>query len=1290
MNYSEKFDIENHKKWINYLKPQGLVVSPQALVRAGILIPQSCRVEQEEFIPYLSKLEIANDTKYAISNLKDFLRSYLGYKENEIKSAESIGYFLDEYSETLGADYIIQFNSVDEILVKEISTDQDFDAVPTGTHDGWKASEHDKFERLMRERKFSVGLISNQTSIRLVYAPRGETSGFITFVFDYMTEVAGRSIFWAFRELLHSKRFRLFKVENKDLPSILFQSRQFQNDVSIKLSGQVLIALYDLLRGFQGADKLVKGELFSDLGDDELDLVYEGLITVLLRTVFILYVEDREMASNDSFYSRYYSLRGLFTKLQEDRATYAEVMDQRYGAWGHLISLYRVYYEGAEFKKFKIPKRSGYLFDPRRFPFLEGISDSDQPEIKKLPLVSDKTVWAVLEKLLILNGELISYRTLDVEQIGSVYETLMGFEAKRTKGRSIAINATSKKNNVPSILDVDYFLSLKKVPDRKKYFAETTGHKLTKKNEDELKSLSSIEDVQEWLGKKRNTDAVPNYVPVNSLMFYPTEERRNSGSHYTPRELTAPIVSEALQPILKNLGEHPKPDQILDLKICDPAMGSGAFLVEACRQIGDELVKSWHYWKHPDLKSVDPGEGEILLARRKIAQRCLYGVDKNQMAVDLAKLSIWLITLSKNEDFSFLDHALKHGDSLLGLSNKQIQTMSLELQAPLPLEEYFSQAIEEAILAREEIQDDPRTHTPESLEKSYLEYYANMSLLRKLGNLMVKVFFVEKNYKSGTKELEVIRDSVQKILKKGKVEHVELFCDEALKDLDPKLSPFHWELEFPEVFNREIPGFDSLVGNPPFLGGRGISERFGTDYSTILSLNNFDISGDSDLVAHFFRRGISLIRKNGTLAFLSTKSIYQGATRESSLEKIIEQGAHIYFARRRFVWPGNASVIVCVVCIFNGEFVGEKVLDNKNVDNITSYLLDKGPNTSPFKLASNKKICYQGSITFGMGFTFENEPKGYSNSLEQMKDIIRLDLRNQTKILPYIGGSELTDSPKHSHSRYCIDFGVASEEHVKLYPAIYQILKERVKPDRDKKSAEVKNYPWWQHWRPRVELYQCLDKVTRVLATNAQASPYHSLAFLPKGMVYANSLNIFLFDKYFYFALLQSNIHEVWVRFLSSSLKDDLRYNPTDCFETFPFPSSSDIDENLEKIGEAYYLFRAGIMAQNNEGLTKTYSRFHDPEETQPQVQKLRELHSKMDKVVLEAYGWTDLKLEYDFILSYEEEDQDELSNDSFNKGKKSKKKPFRLKFKPELHDEILARLLKLNQERFLEEQRNG
>ena len=179
-------------------------------------------------------------------------------------------------------------------------------------------------------------------------------------------------------------------------------------------------------------------------------------------------------------------------------------------------------------------------------------------------------------------------------------------------------------------------------------------------------------------------------------------------------------------------------------------------------------------------------------------------------------------------------------------------------------------------------------------------------------------------------------------------------------------------------------------------------------------------------------------------------------------------------------------------------------------------------------------------------------------------------------------------------------------------------------------------------------------------------------------------LKVIAMQDYAAFACLQSRVHELWALFFGATLEDRPRYNAVDCFETFPFPESHADNGSLESLGREYLSFRAALMVRNNEGLTKTYNRFHDPNETSPDILKLRELHAEMDRAVLDAYGWTDLKPTHEFLLDFEEEDEDE--NGTVSK----KKKPWRYRWPDEFRDEVLARLLELNKTRAEEERLSG
>ncbi|MGH9336402.1 MAG: type IIL restriction-modification enzyme MmeI, partial [Vicinamibacteria bacterium] len=202
----------------------------------------------------------------------------------------------------------------------------------------------------------------------------------------------------------------------------------------------------------------------------------------------------------------------------------------------------------------------------------------------------------------------------------------------------------------------------------------------------------------------------------------------------------------------------------------------------------------------------------------------------------------------------------------------------------------------------------------------------------------------------------------------------------------------------------------------------------------------------------------------------------------------------------------------------------------------------------------------------------------------------------------------------------------------------------------------------------------------RVLAIS-EVTSYVQLAFLPARLVYAHTLYVFPLPTHAAFCALQSRPHEIWARFFGSSMKDDLRYTPSDCFETFPFPERWETHPALEAAGKAYDDFRAALMIKNDEGLTKTYNRFHDPDERDPEIQRLRELHAVMDRAVLDAYGWSDIQTDCEFLLDYEI-DEEEWSP--------RRKKPWRYRWPDDTRDEVLARLLELNAARAKQEISSG
>ena len=347
------------------------------------------------------------------------------------------------------------------------------------------------------------------------------------------------------------------------------------------------------------------------------------------------------------------------------------------------------------------------------------------------------------------------------------------------------------------------------------------------------------------------------------------------------------------------------------------------------------------------------------------------------------------------------------------------------------------------------------------------------------------------------------------------------------------------------------------------------------------------------------------------------------------------------------------------------------LLDGKPVEKITAFLFDQGGNDDPTQLLANANKSFVGSYVLGMGFTFDDSNPD-ATPIAEMHRLIEKDPRNQERIFPYIGGEEVNSSPTHQHHRYVINFGDMSEDEARKYPDLVAIVEEKVKPARLAQKREIRARYWWRFGETTPALFKAIAQCERVLVTGCGASKWSTFAFLPANMVWGHVLIVFPLETHSTFCTLQSRVHEIWARFFGSSLEDRLRYTPSDCFETFPFPEDFETNPTLETAGQNYYEFRAELMVRHNAGLTATYNRFHDPDEQDPDILRLRHLHAEMDRAVLDAYGWQDISTDCEFRLDYEDED------DSSSK----RKKPWRYRWPEAVHDEVLARLLKLNQER--------
>jgi N-6 DNA Methylase len=1313
-------------EWLDHVQPIGLVVAPILLKELGLAPTRQTQADTAMVVEYFN----GDASKPALHDPWMFFEKTLGWEARHVAGAPSgpqltsdVCLKLDKHDTVLSPTWAVKElgngGSAWQLLVRVEPPGIDPDV--RASADGWEATAHQRFERLLRETGIFAGVLLSEKAerrededcyvpeLRLVYAPRGETSGHLKFPLRALGTVAGRPMLGGLKLLLDS--FRLFAdATDRRLPALLKKSREAQAAVSTALAEQVLGALHELLRGLDAAAP----DLIRELARTRPAHLYEGQLTVLMRLVFILYAEDRDLLPSRTdgrsrkIYETSYSLRGLYARLTEDAALNPDTMDERRGGWGRLLALFRLIHKGHS--SHFVQARGGKLFDPDQFPFLEGRAQpADPPHVLD---VSDGCCLRILEGLMTLQArgaarERLSYRTLDVEQIGSVYETVMGFSVETASGQSLAIRA-GKNNRTPIYVDLEK-LAAARGKDRIKFLKEEADRAQLSANVakavEAAKSVTDMAVALDPIVDERGSPKKHAAAPGRPIL-QPTDERRRTGSHYTPRTLTAPIVEHALEPAFERLGPNATPEQILDLKVCDPAMGSGAFLVEACRALAAKLIEAWA--RHPDQKPPIP-EDEELHARRLVAQRCLYGVDKNPLATDLAKLSLWLATLARDHEFTFLDHALKSGDSLVGLTQAQIAAAHWDTSKPgLPLfRQLVKDRVAETMKGRAEIQSAPDNTARAVQEQRHRLLEGRIKDIRLMGDAVMAAFFAADKPKAR----ETKRAEVESWLT-GSLEAAwdKLAAIAAtLKQGAHPLTPFHWEIEFPEVFACEDGGFDAVVGNPPFLGGRKISSELGDCYRNWLSMLHSRSHGNGDMVAHFFRRSFGLIRKDGMFGLIATKTICQGDTRASGLSVILSEGGVIVRAMPRLKWPGDAAVTVSVVHVVKGE-VRAPLLDAQPVRRISAYLVEGDLDASPATLSANKAKAFQGSIVLGVGFTFDDEAaeKGESLSLADMQRLIKSDPRNADRIHPFLGGEEINSDPRHAHFRYAIDFfdrplgrrslgkkwslmtdtekrecrtrGLVPpdypDEVAEDWPDLIEIVRKLVKPYRDVQKRQALKERWWQYADKRPGLYRAVAQLSRVLVMS-QTTKHIAVAFVRSHLIYSHKVVVFAISQASALACIQASSHQLWALSFGSSLEDRPVYTPSDCFETFPLPLGIETSPAAEAAGHVYHDHRAALMVARNEGMTKTYNRFHDPTETAEDIQRLRELHAAMDRAVLEAYGWHDLAARAAPMFLDETNEDDHTYQG-------------RLFWPSDFRDDVLARLLALNAERHAEEVRLG
>ncbi|MGI8492327.1 MAG: Eco57I restriction-modification methylase domain-containing protein, partial [Acidimicrobiales bacterium] len=918
---------------------------------------------------------------------------------------------------------------------------------------------------------------------------------------------------------------------------------------------------------------------------------------------------------------------------------------------------------------------------------LEGRRSGDPVEGSRPPDVDDLTVLRMLRAVQYVDvgGERrrLTFRAIDVEQIGYVYEGLLEMEVRHADEPVLALTRATdrKKQKFPAEVPLGEALAAIGGLDRAQladWVVQRTGWS-PKKAAASLEAEAAPEAQAALLVAAGKDDQVakclaplaaalrvdqrgqPVVYDTGARYVGPSTRRAATGAHYTPRSLAEDVAANTLEPLVYRPGPldtadrqtwqlRPSPD-ILALRVADIAMGSGAFLVAACRYLADRLIEAWDREGRTDAaravtarhgrRAVSDTEVEpvMLEARRLVAEHCLYGVDINPLAVEMAKLSLWLVTMDRERPFGFLDDRFRSGDSLLGLvSTAQLETLHVDPALGRRLHEgsffdvaaYMRPVLQQAADLRRRITAQPVVTLRDVEHKAALLAQADTltGRLAAAADAIVGEGLV--SAKANAKDLKsrfyFLGDRIASALDHDGDE--ALLSQEADVDLQagrpPGTSlrqPLHWPLAFPEVFaDTSEPGFDAIIGNPPFLGGQKQTSQLGHDYRA--SLQRWDgnrVKGSADLVAFFVLRANRLLSRRGQLGYIATNTLVQGDTLEVGLLQAAADGLTIRRGQSSHKWPSRSANLEIVNLWATRAPLAPEAhawLDEEDVPQIGADLEPVGRVPGrPLRLRENESKAFQGSNVLGLGFTLD--PADAAAMID--RDPTYADV-----LQPYVIGRDLNQRPDCSASRWIINFREWPLERCEQYPQALDIVRRLVKPERDRNRRAQRRERWWIFAERAPELYDTIAGLDHVLAL-ARVSSTIVPVRVPTDVVYSEKCVLFPFDDFAHLAVLSSSAHTVWVVRYTSTLRTDINYSPSDVFDTFPRPAPSG---DLEDLGQILDTERRDLMLSRAWGLTTTYNHVHDPTDTDPVVVRLREIHAAIDRATFDAYGWHDINPE--------------------------------------------------------------
>ena len=867
----------------------------------------------------------------------------------------------------------------------------------------------------------------------------------------------------------------------------------------------------------------------------------------------------------------------------------------------------------------------------------------------------------------------ISFRDIDVEQIGYIYEGLLGYSAKDVD--EVIVGLTGKKGEEPEIplsllerfagrtrtgealasavlnwVKTDQPAAVPPVQVRARQGDQgqrPASRTLTAHCARWHQAMSSCGN-----GSARSSGrsaATCAAGPPSSCPAAWSWSRRHPvqppARTIRPSPSPTEVVQHALEPLVYDPGPHQQvdgwvpvdSDRILELKVADIACGSGAFLVAAARYLADRLVEAWD--REEAVTGLTPAELKTHAIRTVIAN-CLYGADINAMAVEMCKLSLWLVSLDPKLPFSFVDDKILHGNSLLGLTDvRQLKRQHIDPDAASTQQTLFEVDVDgvlrQATRLRRATRQRGQQRRPAALGQHQAPPVAPVpgghgrpdGDRRRGGRDRPEV-----RRQAGAGAERGVREPwnrPRRGVPGGLFERAQP-CQtrrDPGRGLTPTVQtdydrwkPLHWVIAVPDVMERG--GFDAIVGNPPFVTGSDITGAMGTNVRDwLVNVIAGGQRGNADLVAYFFLRALSLISHQGNLGLIATNSIAQGKSREVGLDRMVDDGFVITRSIQSRPWQASATLEYSAVWGTRDSIGSDvpRMADGVKTHRITTLLEPAGRVVGkPARLIENLRIAFEGCKPSGKGFVVEPE---------QALEWIRADCTNKAVLKPYLNGEDLNSTPDNSATRWIIDFTGLDEDEATRYALPYRHARALVPAQRATGSSAVRNAPWWLFERTRPNMRSAIRRLDEVLVM-ARHSVTLMPARVPTSSLFGDALAVIATNSFADQAVLSSGVHQMWAICYGSGLRRDPRYTASNVFAGFPRPVRID---GLSDIGEALDVHRREIQLRRQLGYTDLYNLVNDPDYTDDDITRMREIHVALDQAVIQAYGWGAVRLDHGF-----------------------------------------------------------